>query len=167
MAQRTENEETEFKVAPESILLCVKCGVAGNSVANNLCQKCFNATTVVASTSSAAVEHVFPEKSFRSSKSARSSPEKLFKAVDTSRDLQKKALTDAGAPPPMKRQVNRCFGCKRKVGLTGFRCRCGELFCADHRYTDRHDCNYDYKAAGREAIARENPVVKAAKIVKI
>ncbi|XP_048132176.1 zinc finger A20 and AN1 domain-containing stress-associated protein 11-like [Rhodamnia argentea] len=41
-----------------------------------------------------------------------------------------------------------------------------ELFCSEHRYFDRHDCNYDYKAAGREAIARENPVVKAAKIVQ-
>ncbi|GFP93113.1 zinc finger a20 and an1 domain-containing stress-associated protein 5 [Phtheirospermum japonicum] len=66
-----------------------------------------------------------------------------------------------------KREVNRCSGCRRKVGLAGFRCRCGELFCADHRYSDRHDCSYDYKSAGREAIARENPVVKAAKIVKI
>ncbi|KAB1224810.1 Zinc finger A20 and AN1 domain-containing stress-associated protein 5 [Morella rubra] len=63
--------------------------------------------------------------------------------------------------------VNRCSGCRRKVGLTGFRCRCGELFCAEHRYTDRHLCSYDYKAAGREAIARENPVVKAAKIVRV
>ncbi|KAL4642793.1 hypothetical protein ACB092_02G045900 [Castanea dentata] len=54
-------------------------------------------------------------------------------------------------------EVNQCFGCRRKVGLTGFRCRCGELFCAEHRYTDRHECSYDYKAAGREAIARVNP----------
>ena len=48
----------------------------------------------------------------------------------------------------VKREVNRCFGCRRKVGLTGFWCQCGELFCAEHWYTDRHMCNYDYKAAG-------------------
>ncbi|KAD6119801.1 hypothetical protein E3N88_11072 [Mikania micrantha] len=40
------------------------------------------------------------------------------------------------------------------------------MFCSEHRYTDRHDCSYDYKDAEREAIARENPVVKAAKILK-
>ncbi|CAN1238316.1 Zinc finger A20 and AN1 domain-containing stress-associated protein 5 [Linum grandiflorum] len=34
--------------------------------------------------------------------------------------------------------------------MTGFRCRCGELFCSEHRYSDRHDCSYDYKTAGRE-----------------
>ncbi|KAK9982964.1 hypothetical protein SO802_032489 [Lithocarpus litseifolius] len=55
----------------------------------------------------------------------------------------------------------------RKVGLTGFQCRCGELFCAEHRYTDRHVCNYDYKATGLKAIASKNPIVKAAKIVEI
>lgn len=67
----------------------------------------------------------------------------------------------------VKRDVNRCSGCRRKVGLTGFQCRCGKLLCSEHRYSDRHECSYDYKAAGREAIARENPVVKAAKIVRI
>ena len=41
------------------------------------------------------------------------------------------------------------------------------LFCVEHRYSDCRDCSYDYKAARREAIARENPVVKAAKIVKV
>ncbi|XP_071734836.1 zinc finger A20 and AN1 domain-containing stress-associated protein 5-like [Rutidosis leptorrhynchoides] len=66
-----------------------------------------------------------------------------------------------------RRVVSRCSGCRKKVGLMGFKCRCGEMFCSEHRYSDRHDCSYDYKSAGREAIARENPVVRAAKIVKV
>lgn len=173
MAQRTEKEETEFKVVPEAISLCVKCGVAGISAANNLCQKCFNATTAASTSavsSAAAVaaakplNHVTLEKSFRSSSSNLSLPDRRLASSGTSRDLKKEASV---AALPMKREANRCSGCRRKIGLTGFRCRCGELFCADHRYSDRHDCSYDYKTAGREAIARENPVVKAAKIVKI
>ncbi|PIN18775.1 putative Zn-finger protein [Handroanthus impetiginosus] len=178
MAQKTEKEETEFKVVPETISLCVKCGVAGNSATNNLCQKCFNGTTTASTSGAAAaaspssgganpVNRVFVEKSFRSSLSARSSPERICNPAETSRDLKKELSTAPEDAPPVKREVNRCSGCRRKVGLTGFRCRCGELFCADHRYSDRHDCRYDYKSAGREAIARENPVVKAAKIVKI
>ncbi|KAL2326468.1 hypothetical protein Fmac_025526 [Flemingia macrophylla] len=88
------------------------------------------------------------------------------------RSLPSDSQDDAAARHPIspshpKRAVNRCSGCRRRVGLTGFRCRCGDLFCADHRYSDRHDCSYDYKAAGREAIARENPVVKAPKILKV
>ncbi|KAK7317305.1 hypothetical protein RJT34_01412 [Clitoria ternatea] len=75
--------------------------------------------------------------------------------------------TDHTTSSEPKRSVDRCSGCRRRVGLTGFHCRCGDLFCSEHRYSDRHDCSYDYKAAGREAIARENLVVKAAKIVKV
>ncbi|KAK8941097.1 Zinc finger A20 and AN1 domain-containing stress-associated protein 5 [Platanthera zijinensis] len=63
--------------------------------------------------------------------------------------------------------ANRCSGCHRKVGLMGFRCRCGELFCWKHRYSDGHDCNFDYKTAGRIAISRDNPLVRASKIVRI
>merc|ERR1711936_1425680 len=35
-------------------------------------------------------------------------------------------------------------GGKKKVGLTGFTCRCGGLFCSIHRYSDKHDCTFDY-----------------------
>ncbi|PIN14387.1 putative Zn-finger protein [Handroanthus impetiginosus] len=177
MAQKTEKEETEFKVVPETIALCVKCGVAGSSTTNNLCQKCFNIPPAASTSGNASPatstggaknkNHASGVKSFRSSSSTRSSPERRLNLPETSGDLKKEAAAEAEASPPARREVNRCSGCRRKVGLTGFRCRCGELFCADHRYSDRHDCSYDYKTAGREAIARENPVVKAAKIVKI
>ena len=55
---------------------------------------------------------------------------------------------------------NRCSTCSKKVGLTGFKCRCAGVFCATHRYSDKHDCSFDYKAAGREAIAKANPTVR-------
>ncbi|KAK4488624.1 hypothetical protein RD792_004393 [Penstemon davidsonii] len=163
MAQKTGKEETEFKVVPEAITLCVKCGVTGNSSANNLCQKCFN-ITAASSTSSVATAG---EKSFRSTSCTRFSPERRLNSAVISRDLKKETTAAVVDAPPLRRAVNRCSGCRKKVGLTGFRCRCGDLFCADHRYSDRHDCSYDYKTVGREAIAKENPVVKAAKIVKI
>ncbi|KAG6575680.1 Zinc finger A20 and AN1 domain-containing stress-associated protein 5, partial [Cucurbita argyrosperma subsp. sororia] len=168
MAQRTEKEETEFKV-PETITLCVNnCGLTGNPATNNMCQKCFNATTAAAAAAAAAATASMAMK-FSGEKSPRSttslSPEK-FRFVSESRRI----TTAADRPKPdesVKREVNRCSGCRKRVGLTGFRCRCGDLFCAEHRYSDRHDCSFDYKAAGREAITRENPVVKAAKIVRV
>jgi predicted nucleic acid binding AN1-type Zn finger protein len=66
-----------------------------------------------------------------------------------------------------KEGPNRCTSCKKRVGLTGFKCRCGSLFCASHRYSDKHDCPFDYRSAAREAIAKANPVVKAEKLDKI
>ena len=35
------------------------------------------------------------------------------------------------------------------------------------RYSDQHDCKFDYKALGKFEIAKANPVVVAKKIVKI
>ncbi|XP_074547190.1 AN1-type zinc finger protein 5-like [Halichoeres trimaculatus] len=74
---------------------------------------------------------------------------------------------DSKAPEPQKPKKNRCFMCRKKVGLTGFDCRCGNLFCGIHRYSDKHNCPYDYKAEAADKIRKENPVVVADKIQRI
>lgn len=165
MAQRTEKEETEFKVVPETLTLCVNnCGVVGNPATNNMCQKCFNATTTASSTTSQRARS-------RSSSSRSASPRDVSVDLVLDRTIvvldEESKETERADAVVVKKEVNRCSGCRKRVGLTGFRCRCGDLFCAEHRYSDRHDCSYDYKTAGREAIARDNPVVKAAKLVRI
>ncbi|XP_072514481.1 AN1-type zinc finger protein 5b [Salminus brasiliensis] len=73
----------------------------------------------------------------------------------------------AKAPEAPKPKKNRCFMCRKKVGLTGFDCRCGNLFCGIHRYSDKHNCPYDYKAEAAAKIRKENPVVVADKIQRI
>jgi len=65
------------------------------------------------------------------------------------------------------RSANRCSFCRKRVGLTGFKCRCEHTFCSIHRYSDKHNCVFDYKGAAQDAIAKANPVVKADKIEKI
>lgn len=45
--------------------------------------------------------------------------------------------------------------------------RCGNNYCARHRYAEVHDCPYDYKAEGRKLIQEANPVVTASKLPKI
>ncbi|XP_036384952.1 AN1-type zinc finger protein 5-like isoform X2 [Megalops cyprinoides] len=70
----------------------------------------------------------------------------------------------AEIPKPRK---NRCFQCRKKVGLAGFDCRCGNLFCGLHRYSDKHGCPYDYRAEAAARIRKDNPVVIADKIQRI
>ncbi|KAL4585773.1 hypothetical protein LXL04_010399 [Taraxacum kok-saghyz] len=167
MAQRTEKEETEFKVVPETLTLCVNnCGVVGNPANNNMCQKCFNSTTTASSTTSQRIRS--RSSSFRSTSPRAVSVDLVVDrtVVVVNEELKETEKTET-VVVVVKKEVSRCSGCRKRVGLTGFRCRCGDLFCAEHRYSDRHDCSYDYKTAGREAIARDNPVVKAAKIVRI
>lgn len=51
--------------------------------------------------------------------------------------------------------------------FSGFECRCGGLFCAVHRYSDKHDCSFNYREMGAQEIRRNNPVVVGEKIQKI
>ncbi|GAU45571.1 hypothetical protein TSUD_273710 [Trifolium subterraneum] len=64
-------------------------------------------------------------------------------------------------------QPNQCGTCRRRVGLTGFKCRCGLTLCGSHRYPEMHGCGFDFKGMGREQIAKANPVVKGEKLNKI
>jgi hypothetical protein len=66
-----------------------------------------------------------------------------------------------------KKKKSRCQECKKKIGLTGFTCRCGGLFCSIHRYSDKHECDFDYKELGAAEIRKSNPVVVAKKVQQI
>ncbi|XP_074588466.1 zinc finger AN1 domain-containing stress-associated protein 15-like [Curcuma longa] len=89
-------------------------------------------------------------------------PERL-QAATTRISCPLKPEEESRSSPP----IRRCLICRKRVGLTCFRCRCGDLFCSLHRHSDAHDCSFDYKAAGREQIAKNNPLIRAAKIIKI
>ena len=75
------------------------------------------------------------------------------------------AVVAAGTPsrPPQKHK-NRCYSCRKKIGLTGFTCRCGYVFCSEHRYSDKHDCPFDYKAQGKQLLTKANPTISPAKL---
>lgn len=160
MAQRDKKEEPTELRAPEITLCSNNCGFPGNSATQNLCQSCFSAATASMSTSPASSS----SSSSVSAQAVVSQPRPAPTPVE-----QAAAGVDrpaAAVAPEARTSANRCSSCRKRVGLTGFRCRCGELFCGAHRYSDRHGCSYDYKGAARDAIARENPVVRAAKIVR-
>jgi len=66
-----------------------------------------------------------------------------------------------------KKKTTRCSKCKVKVGVIGFPCRCGGIFCSMHRYANEHSCSFDYKEHGAEEIRKNNPQVVGEKIQKI
>ena len=45
--------------------------------------------------------------------------------------------------------------------------RCGGMYCGIHRYSDKHNCTFDYGALGKSEIAAANPVIVAEKVAKI
>ncbi|XP_037801613.1 zinc finger A20 and AN1 domain-containing stress-associated protein 6-like [Penaeus monodon] len=98
-------------------------------------------------------------------------PEKCETTEDAGASAADGAEADIDANSPdkdgAKKKKNKCQMCKKKVGLTGFTCRCGGLFCSVHRYSNEHHCTFDYREHGAEEIRRNNPVIKGEKIQKI
>lgn len=79
--------------------------------------------------------------------------------------------SDAGATPGKKKKKKksrkRCHHCNTRVGLTGFECRCTNVFCDKHRYADVHECTYDYAADHRTLLEKANPRVVADKLDRL
>ncbi|CAI0417456.1 unnamed protein product [Linum tenue] len=118
----------------------------------NLCSKCYReirAESIAADIKSVATaaEHVIAlEKSSAAAAGSSSSEAKVVAVAEVAK------------------AANRCLTCNKRVGLTGFKCKCGSTFCGSHRYPENHDCDYDFKEAGKNAIAKANPVIKADKV---
>jgi len=55
-----------------------------------------------------------------------------------------------------KNERKRCNSCKKRIGLLGFQCLCGDVFCGSHRYPEMHACKIDWKEIGREVLIKEN-----------
>ncbi|KAJ8493785.1 hypothetical protein OPV22_015506 [Ensete ventricosum] len=141
--------------------LCANnCGFLGSPATLNLCPKCYR-------------DHRLKEEEQRQAASHAANVAVAEKPPHASSSASAAAppAGNARAPPalasPAAAGPSRCAMCRKRVGLTGFRCRCGATHCGAHRHAEQHGCTFDFKAAGREAIARANPVVKADKLNRI
>ena len=78
-----------------------------------------------------------------------------YRSVVREAETQESSEVSAGASaasgaageegPSDGKKKNLCGVCKKKVGLTGCTCRCSGFFCSIHRYSDKHECKFDYK----------------------
>jgi hypothetical protein len=84
-------------------------------------------------------------------------------------------LTPSTKPAPIdtneaKPSKSRCGfnGCKKKITLVDFPCKCGETHCSMHRASEVHNCSYDYKQNYRNVLLKTMDVaIVANKLEKI
>ncbi|XP_050226669.1 zinc finger A20 and AN1 domain-containing stress-associated protein 1 [Mercurialis annua] len=165
-----QNDSTSFPPS-ESILCANGCGFFGTASNMNLCSKCyrdFRGQEEQAASAKAAMEKTLSIKPKQEINNHNQELvvepaviEKNSSASSSSGSTQAVAAPADQGPP---KAASRCLCCNKKVGLTAFVCKCGSTFCGSHRYPENHDCSFDFKGNGRNAIAKANPVVKADKV---
>ncbi|CAL0309942.1 unnamed protein product [Lupinus luteus] len=176
-------EEHRCQQAPEGHILCANnCGFFGSPATMNLCSKCFRdiqsneqeqaktKSTIQSALSSAAATTTTVAAVESLPVAVDSVPQsQVLKSPDVAASDSVSASVSSGSTGPVvvPVQSNRCATCRKRVGLTGFKCKCGVTFCGSHRYPEKHGCGFNFKAVGREEIARANPVIKAEKLDKI
>jgi len=132
---------------------CVNnCGFYGSSTTSNYCSKCW-------------VAHNEPKEKLDFNVSVADLNEAIVSAQNlqaTINNIEKDIPSTAA-----QKDVSKCWKCNKRVGLLGVKCKCTYVFCAKCRYSDRHNCTYDYKTASKALLKSQLPEVKAVKIDKL
>ena len=82
-------------------------------------------------------------------------------------DANEKPLEKKQDEPPVKPKRCQHDGCKIKLMLADFACRCSQFYCSQHRSSELHKCSFDYKAVGKDALTKQMPAVVADKLERI
>ncbi|PHT71716.1 Zinc finger A20 and AN1 domain-containing stress-associated protein 8 [Capsicum annuum] len=155
------SKETGCRALEDPVLCINDCDFFGSAATMNMCSKCQKDMILLKQ------EHAKLAVASRKDVVCRSS-----RSDESELALEGAAVASADLAAQIsqvksKEGLKKCTSCRKRVVLTGFNCKCCDLFCAVHHYSDKHNCPFDYRNAGQNAIAKANPIIVAEKLNKI
>ncbi|MED6168826.1 Zinc finger A20 and AN1 domain-containing stress-associated protein 8 [Stylosanthes scabra] len=172
-----DHDKIGCQAPPEGPSLCINnCGFFGSAATMNMCSKCHKDMMLKqeqAKLAASSIGNIINGSSSSSGNDLLVATTNVDISVNSvePKTISVQPLFGSGSEESSEAKPKdgpkRCSSCNKRVGLTGFNCRCGSLFCSVHRYSDKHNCPFDYRIAGQDAIAKANPIVKAEKLDKI
>ncbi|PHT64781.1 Zinc finger A20 and AN1 domain-containing stress-associated protein 8 [Capsicum annuum] len=148
--------------APEDPVLCINdCDFLGSAATMNMCSKC-QKDMILLKKEHAKLAATSNKDVVRRSLSSDESELALAGAAVASADLASQI-----SQVKSKEGLKKCTTCRKRVGLTGFYCKYGDLFRSVHHYSDKHNFPFDFRNAGKNAIVKANPIIVAEKLNKI
>ena len=51
--------------------------------------------------------------------------------------------------------MTRCEQCRKKLGISEYKCKCGKLFCITHLHAEEHNCTYNYKQEAQDRLKKQ------------
>ncbi|PHT29121.1 Zinc finger A20 and AN1 domain-containing stress-associated protein 8 [Capsicum baccatum] len=145
--------------APEDPILCINdCNIFGSAATMNMCSKC-QKDIILLNQEQAKLAAASTKNVVRRSSSSDESELALTGVAVASSNLASQI-----SQVKSKEGLKKCTACRKRVGLTGFSYKCGDLFCAVYHYSEKHNCPFDYRNVGQNAISKANPIIVAEKL---
>ncbi|PHT71108.1 hypothetical protein T459_26212 [Capsicum annuum] len=124
------SKETGWR-APEDPVFCINdCDFFDSAATMNMCSKC-QKDMILLKQEHAKLAAASSKDVIRRSSGNDESELALAGAAVASADLASQI-----SQVKSKEGLKKCTACRKRVGLMGFSCKCGDLFCAVHHYSD-------------------------------